>query len=81
MVSSLLKDLEQFGTIKPKFRVEIGISLTSLTTRSPYGDNTSFQDGGPQDFPLTTPEGEWNTCRSSTTKGVRGEEEEKLLFS
>ena len=33
----VLKGLEQFGTIKPKCWMD-GISRTSLTTRSPYGD-------------------------------------------
>ena len=40
LVGSVLKGSEQFGTIKPKCRDGMdGISLTSLTTRSPDGDN------------------------------------------
>ena len=38
-VRSSLKGLEQFGTLKPKCSRPAGISLTSLTARSPDGDN------------------------------------------
>ena len=39
-VGSVLNGLEQLGTVKPKCRMDgwDGISLTSLTTRSPDGD-------------------------------------------
>ena len=37
-VGSGLGGSEQFGTIKPCWMDRAGISLTTLTTRSPYGD-------------------------------------------